>query len=179
MTPSGWRYADELSTFLCDRIDDGVTPAVLTSTLRRTIDTSSKLPWPTVPWKPLDEIDAGVCNGLTYDQISARLPNEFAARAADKFNYRYPNGESYRDLIARVDPVIIELERRQTPVVVVAHQAVLRVLYAYFMDKPAEDCPYLPIPLNTVVELLPGPYGYREERHELCERPERVGTLTT
>lgn len=179
LTPSGWRYAELLATFLRERVDPDVTPAVLTSTLQRTMDTASHLPWPTTPWKLLDEIDAGVCNGLTYDQISARLPNEFAARAADKFNYRYPNGESYRDVIARVDPVIIEVERRQIPVVVVAHQAVLRVLYAYFMDKPAADCPYLPIPLNTVVELVPGPYGYREERHELYQRPERFGSLTT
>jgi hypothetical protein len=30
--------------------------------------------------------------------------------------------------------VIFELERQQSPVVIVAHQAVLRCLYAYFLD---------------------------------------------
>ncbi len=179
LTPAGVRYSRQLADFLTQRLDSGVTPTVLTSTLRRTIDTASTLPWPSTPWKLLDEIDAGVCNGLTYDQIASRLPNEFAARTADKFNYRYPNGESYRDVIGRVDPLIIELERRQSPVVVVAHQAVLRVLYAYFMDKPAQDCPYLPVPLNTVIELTPGPYGYQEQRHELLVRPARFGNETT
>ena len=52
---------------------------------------------------------------------------------------RYPNGESYevrkkapniasgfcQDLVARMEPVIMELERKET-VVVVGHQAVLR-----------------------------------------------------
>ena len=178
LTPAGWRYAKLLNAFLVKRLAAEETPAVLTSTLRRTIDTASSLPWPSMAWKLLDEIDAGVCNGMTYEQIALKLPNEFAARTADKFNYRYPNGESYRDVIGRVDPLITELERHRSPVVVVAHQAVLRALYAYFMDKPAEDCPYLPIPLNTVIELLPGPYGYTEQRHELAIRPARFGNET-
>lgn len=43
----------------------------------------------------------------------------------DKFTFRYPRGESYEDLVARLEPVIMELERQDT-VLVVAHQAVIR-----------------------------------------------------
>jgi 6-phosphofructo-2-kinase/fructose-2,6-biphosphatase len=49
---------------------------------------------------------------------------------------RYPSGESYRDVIARLETVIIELERERECVCVVAHQAVLRALYGYFTDTP-------------------------------------------
>ncbi len=52
-------------------------------------------------------------------------------------------------MILRLDPVIIELERTRKPVLVVAHNAVLRALYAYFQGVPRERCPYLPIPLHT------------------------------
>ncbi len=44
-------------------------------------------------------------------------------------------GESYKDVIERVERVIFELERTEAPVVVIAHQAVIRCLYGYFMDK--------------------------------------------
>jgi len=40
---------------------------VWTSTLRRTIQTASKLQYPQLTWKSLDELDAGVCDGMTYE----------------------------------------------------------------------------------------------------------------
>ena len=59
---------------------------------------------------------------------------------------------------------VAELERRREPVLVIAHQAVLRVLYAYFMNRRPEECPFLEIPLHTVIELRPRPYGCDEQR---------------
>ena len=63
-------------------------------------------------------------------------PEDFAARDINKFQYRYPRGESYEDLVARLEPVIMELERQEN-VIVVGHQAVLRCLLAYFLDHSA------------------------------------------
>ena len=53
---------------------------------------------------------------------------------------------------------------------VIAHQAVLRALYGYLMGKPQDECPYLEIPLNTVIELSPTEYGYEEQRFPLLAR---------
>jgi len=75
-----------------------------------------------------------VCDGKTYAMIKREYPEQFAARDKDKFAYRYPRGESYEDLVARLEPVIMELER-QGNVLVVSHQAVFRCLLAYFLDK--------------------------------------------
>lgn len=71
---------------------------------------------------------------MTYEEIEASHPEEFHNRDLDKFHYRYPRGESYEDLVARLEPVIMELERQKN-VLVVGHQAVLRCLLAYFLDK--------------------------------------------
>lgn len=73
---------------------------------------------------------------MTYEEIQRKLPEDFKARDQNKFYYRYPRGESYEDLVARLEPVIMELER-QGNVLVVSHQAVLRCLLAYFLDKSA------------------------------------------
>lgn len=75
---------------------------------------------------------------MTYEEISQRFPDDFKARDASKFTYRYPRGESYEDLVARLEPVIMELERQEN-VLVVSHQAVLRCLLAYFLDKSAGE----------------------------------------
>ena len=130
-----------------------------TSTLRRTIQTASALPFPKLKWKALDEIDAGICDGMTYAQVAEAYPGEFAARKADKLRYRYPRGESYLDVIQRLEPVITELEREAESVVVVGHQAVLRAVVGYLTARPQEDIPTLAIPLHTVVELTPLPDG--------------------
>lgn len=64
-----------------------------TSTLKRTWQTAENLPYPKLQWKALDELDAGVCDGLTYAEIEQRFPEDFAARDQDKFRYRYRSGE--------------------------------------------------------------------------------------
>jgi len=46
---------------------------------------------------------------------------------------------------------------------------VLRALYAYFMDKPLEQIPHLEVPLHSVVELQPNPYGIQETFHQLMD----------
>lgn len=73
---------------------------------------------------------------MTYEEINEKYPEDFKARDQNKFAYRYPRGESYEDLVARLEPVIMELER-QGNVLVVSHQAVIRCLLAYFLDKSA------------------------------------------
>ncbi|KAJ3603135.1 hypothetical protein NHX12_030878 [Muraenolepis orangiensis] len=128
---------------------------VWTSQLRRTIQTAEELGVPYEQWKILNEIDAGVCEEMSYEMIEASFPEEFALRDQDKYHYRYPGGE-------RLEPVIMELER-QGNVLVICHQAVMRCLLAYFLDKSAEDLPYMKCPLHTVLKLTPVAYGCKVE----------------
>lgn len=170
LSAAGQRFAQNLARWVEGEIGPGDL-VVWTSTLRRTCETARVLGRSTVEWRALDEIQAGDCDGMTYGQIKTELPGEYEARRDDKFDYRYPRGESYRDVIRRLEPVIVELERERTPVLVVAHQAVLRALYAYLMDKPPHECPHLSMPLHNVIELTPTTYGCAEERVHLGPKP--------
>jgi hypothetical protein len=60
------------------------------------------------------------CIDIIAPAAEERFPEEFAMRAADKLSYRYPRGESYLDVIQRLDPFIHELERQTDPVVIVS-----------------------------------------------------------
>ncbi|GAA5932925.1 fructose-2,6-bisphosphatase [Sporobolomyces koalae] len=165
LSAQGEKYMQALPELIKQKLGD--TPlTVWTSTLRRTIQTASLLPYEKLTWKSLDELDAGVCDGMTYEEIEQYYPEDYNARDDDKFNYRYRGGESYRDVVIRLEPVILELERQEN-ILVVCHQAVLRCLYAYFHNLPQEDLPYIKIPLHTVIKLTPKAYGCDEERFTL------------
>jgi 6-phosphofructo-2-kinase/fructose-2,6-biphosphatase 2 len=156
LSPNGKAYADALAEYMAsENIPDLI---VWTSQMKRTIQTAAKIDAPKEQWKALNEINAGICEGLTYLEIAKRFPEEFAARDQGKYYYRYPGGESYQDLVARLEPVIMELERAEN-VLVICHQAVARCVLAYFLNKDAEDLPYTKVPLHTVIKLTPMAYG--------------------
>ncbi|KAL3910714.1 MAG: hypothetical protein SGPRY_008958, partial [Prymnesium sp.] len=69
-----------------------------------------------------DEIFAGEYEGMTYEDIKRLQPDEAALRSMDKIGYRYPRGESYFDLLARLDPLVHEMESFHEPLLVVSHQ---------------------------------------------------------
>jgi broad specificity phosphatase PhoE/predicted kinase len=166
LSPRGHEFARSLAGFMQTR--RGKEPlTVWTSRLKRTIQTAGYLPEHPTNFRSLDEIDAGECDGMTYTEVRKRYPDQFEARAKDKLNYRYPRGESYNDVIMRLDPIIIEMERHEHPILIVSHQGVIRALYAYLMDTPPADCPHLPVPLHTVMELMPTAYGCSERRFPL------------
>ncbi|KAI9494975.1 6-phosphofructo-2-kinase-domain-containing protein [Zychaea mexicana] len=154
LSPRGSLYATKLPALIRENLgDQGLT--VWTSTMKRTIQTGELLPYPKLTWKALDELDAG-----------EKYPEDFANRDEDKFNYRYRGGESYRDVVLRLEPVIMALERHEN-ILIIGHQAILRCIYAYFMNYNHEDLPYINIPLHTVIELTPKAYGCEEKRFKV------------
>uniref|UniRef100_A0A7N8Y7K9 6-phosphofructo-2-kinase/fructose-2,6-biphosphatase 4b n=1 Tax=Mastacembelus armatus TaxID=205130 RepID=A0A7N8Y7K9_9TELE len=156
LSARGKEFAKSLRKFIQDQNIKDLK--VWTSQMKRTIQTAEGLGVPYEQWKSLNEIDAGVCEEMTYEEIQDHYPLEFAMRDQDKYRYRYPKGESYEDLVQRLEPVIMELERQEN-VLVVCHQAVMRCLLAYFLDKTADELPYLDCPLHTVLKLTPVAYG--------------------
>ncbi|XP_058873201.1 6-phosphofructo-2-kinase/fructose-2,6-bisphosphatase-like isoform X2 [Acipenser ruthenus] len=156
----GSKFASALAGFIQEQSIKELK--VWTSHMKRTIQTAEALGVPYEQWKALNEIDAGVCEEMMYEEIQQHYPEEFALRDQDKYRYRYPKGESYEDLVQRLEPVIMELERQEN-VLVICHQAVMRCLLAYFLDKTAEELPYLNCPLHSVLKLTPVAYGCKVE----------------
>mmetsp|Transcript_19283 Transcript_19283/g.27105 ORF Transcript_19283/g.27105 Transcript_19283/m.27105 type:complete len:144 (+) Transcript_19283:726-1157(+) len=126
-----------------------------------------------IKWKALDEINAGDMEGLTYEFVAENMSEQYQARKEDKLNYRYPGrGESYRDVFIRLEPVMFEMLRCRTPLLIVGHQAILRVLYGYLKRHTPQECPTLPMPLHTVIELTPHAYYCDEALHYPLEMVE-------
>ncbi|KAG2173214.1 hypothetical protein INT43_004588 [Umbelopsis isabellina] len=105
--------------------------------------------------------------GMSYYEIQRQYPEEFAARQANKLYYRYPGigGESYTvysvapDVIHRLQSMIIELERMTQSCLIVTHRVVMRILLGYLLDWTHDEMPHMDVPIHTVYELRPKPYG--------------------
>jgi broad specificity phosphatase PhoE len=154
-----------------------------TSSMRRTIETAAFIDHPIISkpdgqaWKQmarrgyrnLDEIYAGQYDGLTEKEIKERDPQILADRKKDKLGFRYPRGESYYDMIARLHEVALHLERIREPILLVSHQAMLRLVYGWLSNVSREGCVDLPIPQHCVIKISYDGLGSarKEERFPL------------
>ncbi|KAA0202057.1 hypothetical protein HAZT_HAZT000630 [Hyalella azteca] len=86
LSPNGLEYSKALAKFIKSQNIPNLR--VWTSYMKRTIQTASNIDAPQERWKALNEIDAGICEGLTYEEIQEQLPGEFAARDNNKYQYR-------------------------------------------------------------------------------------------
>mmetsp|Transcript_132342 Transcript_132342/g.423451 ORF Transcript_132342/g.423451 Transcript_132342/m.423451 type:complete len:645 (-) Transcript_132342:49-1983(-) len=138
-----------------------------TSSLRRTKETAALIRHPTVPlpggksweqmshrvYRTLDEVYAGEFEGLTYEEIKKLNPEDARLRKQDKLGYRYPRGESYYDIIARLDLPMNNLETYHEPTLIIGHQAIHRMVYAFLTGMAREKATEISIPLHTVIRL--------------------------
>lgn len=157
LSENGRKFAQCLAEYFASTAERNPIRHVLTSTLLRTKETAAPLLERLLHLScdkisTLDEINAGNFDGLTYDEVGKEFGDEMSKRESDKFNYRYPLGESYQDLIARIEPVILYLERTEN-VLLVCHQAVARCLIGYFMGKSCFDTPNLRVDLHKLYKL--------------------------
>ena len=123
-------------------------------------------------YRNLDEIFAGEYEGMRYEEIKALAPNEASLRSMDKIGYRYPRGESYFDIISRLDPLVHEMESYKETLMLVSHQAVLRLIYAYLMGLSRSSAPKIEVPLHTVIKITYDGWNQpTEERFEIGPTP--------
>ena len=103
--------------------------------------------------------------------LAVTLPDEYERwrSAPDRATHRIPGGESLVDVVNRLAPVVVEMERCRRPVLVVSHLSTLQVLLSYFNGTPVGDCLSLDFPMNTVIEFAPHQYGWLETRYVFAQ----------
>lgn len=89
----------------------------------------------------LVEVDFGGCSGLTLREIADRFPGLSVRREKDRWNSRWPDGESYADAEARMTRWWRGGEPRfdAPPPAIVAHGALLRALRRVLTGESSEQ----------------------------------------
>jgi len=88
--------------------------------------------------RELRELNIGVWEGMTWQEIQATWPEEWRARLADLVNHRVTRGESLLDVETRVMPVINEIVERHKgqELLVVGHGGVNRIVLLNAIGAP-------------------------------------------
>lgn len=113
----------------------------------------------TVALREFDEIWAGDCEQMLYSEIREKMPEVTAGRNANKYSYMYPNGESYAILQERVRRGLRRalFMAGESPLLIVGHQAINRVLMSLFLRQRTEDVPYIHIPQSQYFHIQLSP----------------------
>eukprot|EP00520_Triparma_pacifica_P014985 CAMPEP_0118649680 /NCGR_PEP_ID=MMETSP0785-20121206/9831_1 /TAXON_ID=91992 /ORGANISM="Bolidomonas pacifica, Strain CCMP 1866" /LENGTH=620 /DNA_ID=CAMNT_0006541981 /DNA_START=467 /DNA_END=2325 /DNA_ORIENTATION=+ len=126
----------------------------------------------------LNPLDKGDFTGMEMGGIKKEHPEWYKKLEKDPFRTRFPGGESYEDLVKRLESVIIDFEQQIVPVLVVSHVSVLQCLVAYFRGSPIDKCTEIAFPMDTVVEMKPVKGGmWQESRFSLISPRSRMSTL--
>ncbi|KAJ9301445.1 hypothetical protein DTO271G3_1580 [Paecilomyces variotii] len=150
---------------------------VWTSTRRRTVETAKYLHekgYKVRQRSQMSQLNPGVCEKMSERRIREEYPDEVAKHEMDPYHHRYPRAESYHDLAVRLEPIILELEREQNDLLIIAHESVLRVLYGYLMACNAADIPFLSFPRNEIIEIIPASYQNEAKRIPIPDLPEEI-----
>jgi broad specificity phosphatase PhoE len=106
--------------------------------------------------KEFDEIDAGICEEMSYREIEERRANIFHGREADKYHYVYPRGESYETMKPRIEAGIKKaffLNRHADNIMIIGHQAVNRMILSHFLYRREIDVPYIYVPQDRFYHI--------------------------
>ena len=71
------------------------------------------------------------------------------------------------DVIGRLEPLVYWIERQKYPIIIFAHQAILRCISSYFFGVDINKIPYIEIPLHTIIKMIPETYSFKEEYFEV------------
>lgn len=162
LTEKGWEQARALAAhFKNTRL-----PTIFTSNYKRTNQTARAIAagqeqCSVIALSEFNEINAGICDGMTYEEIRQRMPMVAAARKRNKYGYIYPEGEGYASMEKKIHRglrKVFYLNNYDDNIMIVGHQAVNRMILSDFVFRPKEEVPYIYMPQNRYYHLEIDPY---------------------
>ncbi|KJL18593.1 Phosphoserine phosphatase 1 [Microbacterium oxydans] len=154
LTPEGVAQAHAIA----DRLTDVGVHTVCSSPLGRAVHTSTivadRLGADVVEVPELAELDHGELAGLTWDEIDAAYPTVREERAANRYGWAFPGGESYAQARARARKALTSCGwvSLGTPLLV-SHEMIGRMLRAELRGLDAPTALGLRHPHGVVFEI--------------------------
>jgi len=141
-------------------------PIIFTSNYKRTLQTATPIaerqdPCSIIALPEFNEIQAGVCEGMTYEEIRRQMPHVAKARGPNKYRYVYPEGEGYATMEERVHrglKKVFFLNNYDENIMIVGHRAVNRMILSCFLSRQEEEIPYIYMPQDRYYHIQIDPH---------------------
>ena len=124
------------------------------------------------PRPELMEINLGKWDGLSYHKIKKEFPDEYSKRGQDFAGYRPPDGENFMDLKKRVKSFLDKLPQKQSPVLIITHAGVIRILMHIVLGFPLENIFRIKPSHCHVTIITDSPSGYKLKAFNLPYGPD-------
>lgn len=159
LTPAGKQQAQRIASHFCSYS----LPYIFCSTKTRTKQTASPAAVMQAEESTVfslgefDEIDAGICEEMSYQEIKQNMPDIYHNRQKDKYHYVYPGGEGYVSMRRRIHKGIkkvLFLSGKAQNIMIVGHRAVNRMILAHFLYRRISDVPYIFVPQDRYYHIV-------------------------
>ena len=159
LSENGKLYSKKLEEYITNNTNI-IQKKCITSTKKRTIQTSNYLKNHMIieNLECLDEINAGIAENMTYNEFKNTYPDEYEKRKLNKLIYKYPDGESYIDLMLRTKQFCDKTIENKENILIISHQAITRALLYHFCKIDILKVPELEIPLHKILVITDGKY---------------------
>ncbi|MCQ2433561.1 MAG: histidine phosphatase family protein [Clostridia bacterium] len=180
LTDLGRTQADCAKEYLMNTHID----AVYASDLIRAFETAERIAephdLPVIPEKNLREIYAGEWEGVPFDELPERYPEDFGLWLSDIGLSHPTGGESVAELQARIRGALEEIIAKHPgeTVLIGTHATSIRVMMCHWMGKPLSEMKNIPwVPNASITTIL---YEPDLTFHDLCAgQTEHLGDLKT
>ncbi len=168
---------------LADYFANERIPIIFTSNYKRTLQTAAPIAaqqehCSIISLPEFNEIYAGVCDGMTYGEISERMPEVADNRKHNKYDYVYPGGEGYATMEERIHrglQKVFYLNNYDDNIMIVGHRAVNRMILSDFVFRPREEVPYIYMPQNRYYHIQVDPHKKIFELKPYAKQPIKNG----
>jgi len=103
----------------------------------------------------LKEIDNGKADGLTWQESKKRFPHLLKRIILEDLTNRFPGGESYDGVVARLEPFVEKLKKEfgKKTVAIIGHGGVNRMLLRILFSLPDEKVIKISTPNDIIYEI--------------------------
>lgn len=102
----------------------------------------------------LREVNFGIFEGLSLKEAEKKYPELFRVRQKDKWNFRIPSGESYKNAAERVLKFLKKLlDKRSDNIVLVTHVTIIKILLKLFSNLSMEKIDQICFPPTSLTIL--------------------------
>ena len=108
---------------------------IYVSPLKRTIETAEILGLDGLKEERIKEINFGIFEGKSYEEIYREYPLETSLWVKDYIGYKIPKGESLMDLYNRVSSFLEKVIKDDNDVLVITHEGVIRCALCWVFDN--------------------------------------------
>ena len=87
----------------------------------------------------LKELNFGIFEGLSDEQIKEKYNEIWEAREKDKFNYKIPGGESYAETEVRALRILNKIMKTKKDTVIIAHATINKLFFKKLLKKSLKE----------------------------------------